>query len=112
MARVEISLHFKLYDKRRDNPRLANEHNFPPRDSILSDDSKYSVLKSQMYRYDRNTSFAADFIANVVLLARRMSDAGYKRQRLLGQIRSYRAWDKSKGTWGVVKRRIIEEVRR
>ena len=83
------SLHYKLFDKRRNNPKFALTMAFPPMDSILADPSKYSVLRSQMFRFDCNCSFAADFIHNTTELALMMISQGYNKRRLVSQIRKY-----------------------
>ena len=46
------ALDFKLYDKRRGNPLFETTLNFPPMDSMLADECKYTVIRSQMHRTD------------------------------------------------------------
>ena len=105
------SLHYKLFDKRKNNPKFALTMAFPPMDSILADPSKYSVLRSQMFRFDRNCSFASDFIMNTTELATSMISQGYNRRRLTQQVRKYaRKWDTNKGRWPDIKRKVISAV--
>ena len=104
------ALSFKLYDKRRGNPLFAGVMNFPDMDSALSDRAKYSVLRSQMFRYDRNCSFAADFISNTATLAVQMIRQHYNKRRVLHEIEKYDNWDKSKGRWRFVKWRTIRRI--
>ena len=84
--------------------------NFPNMDSALSDRAKYSVLRSQMFRYDRNCSFAADFISNTATLAVQMIRQHYNKRRVLHEIEKYDNWDKSKGRWRFVKWRTIRRI--
>ena len=108
------SLHYKLYDKRRDNPRFAHTNQFPPMNSILADPSKYSVLRAQMFRFDRNCSFATDFVENTISLATEMIQAGYNKRRLVTEIRKFgsqwRKTSKSKGKWVHVMRKILSSL--
>ena len=104
------ALDFKLYDKRRGNPLFETTLNFPPMDSMLADECKYTVLRSQMHRYDRNCTFAADFIANTAALAVQMMRNRYDERRVLDEIHKYRSWDLSKGNWQKVKGRVLDRV--
>ena len=104
------ALHFKLYDKRRGNPIFETTLNFPPMDSMLADECKYTVIRSQMHRFDRNCTFAADFIANTAALAVRMIKNRYEPRRVIDEIHKYRSWDLSKGSWPNVKGRVLARV--
>ena len=104
------ALHFKLYDKRRGNPIFETTLNFPPMDSMLADECKYTVTRSQMHRFDRNCTFAADFIANTAALAVRMIKNRYEPRRVIDEIHKYRSWDLSKGSWPNVKGRVLARV--
>ena len=104
------ALNFKLYDKRKGNPLFETTLNFPPMDSMLADECKYTVLRSQMHRYDRNCTFAADFIANTAALAVQMMRNRYDERRVLDEIHKYRSWDLSKGNWQKVKGRVLDRV--
>ena len=64
-----------------------------------------------MFRYDRNCSFAADFVFNTTFLAMEMIRAGYKKRRLVTEVIKYGPnWDRGKGTWPHTKRRIITTI--
>jgi hypothetical protein len=104
------ALNFKLYDKRRGNPLFETTLNFPPVDSMLSDGCKYTVLRSQMHRFDRNCTYAADFIANTAALAVRMVRNRYNERRVIDEIHKYRSWDLSKGDWRRVEGRVVRRV--
>jgi len=49
---------------------------------MLSDGCKYTALRSQMHRFDRNCTYAADFIANTAALAVRMVRNRYSERRV------------------------------
>ena len=104
------ALNFKLYDKRRGNPLFETTLNFPPVDSMLSDGCKYTVLRSQMHRFDRNCTYAADFIANTAALAVRMVRNRYNERRVIDEIHKYRSWDLSKGDWRRVEGRVVRSA--
>ena len=94
----------------RGNPLFETTLNFPPVDSMLSDGCKYTVLRSQMHRFDRNCTYAADFIANTAALAVRMVRNRYNERRVIDEIHKYRSWDLSKGDWRRVEGRVVRRV--
>ena len=84
-----------------------NREASPPRRCASS---ACTVLRSQMHRYDRNCTFAADFIANTAALAVQMMRNRYDERRVLDEIHKYRSWDLSKGNWQKVKGRVLDRV--
>ena len=83
-------------------------------DSILSDPSKFAVLRSQMFRYDRNTTLASDFTFNTINLTLEMIRQGYDRRRLIKQIVKYgpqwQQTSKDKGQWRVIMSDILSTI--
>ena len=67
-----------------------------------------------MFRFDRNCSFATDFVENTISLATEMIQAGYNKRRLVTEIRKFGSqWhktSKSKGKWVHVKRKILSSL--
>ena len=103
-------MHFKLYDKRRGNPLFEGALTFPDADSMLSESCKYQVIRSQMFRFDRNCTFAQDFVENTAALAVKMIHCRYERRRIVSEIERYNGWDTSKGRWHIVRRRTLDEL--
>ena len=101
-----------LFDKNRYIPALATQDPFPQIDSILSPTSKYTVIRSQMHRYNRNTSLASDFVYNTVCIGTAMLDRGYKLEPLLQQVNLFDHFEKGKGEWSRVRGEIEGQLRR
>ena len=104
------TLHYKLYDKRRGNAFFEGTLTFPDADTMLADNSKYKVLRSQMFRFDRNCSFAEDFVANTARLAAQMIHHRYAERRVVSEIERYDGFESWKGRWHVVRRRILDRL--
>ena len=104
------TLHYKLYDKRRGNAFFQGTLTFPDADTMLADNSKYKVLRSQMFRFDRNCSFAEDFVANTARLAAQMIHHRYAERRVVSEIERYDGFESWKGRWHVVRRRILDRL--
>ena len=75
---------------------------------MLSDSAKYTVLRSQLHRFDNNTTMAADFVANAIRLGSAMFGAGYRLPWLKREVERYTSWDSSKGRWSDIKRRVLD----
>ena len=105
------SLHFKLYDKRRDMIIFKGVITFPDHESMVSDNCKYKVIRSQLFRFDHNCTYARDFIMNTANLICSMSRNSYNVPRLLHELHMYGAhWDRSKGIWALVLRATTRTV--
>ena len=74
--------------------------------------SKYTVIRSQMHRYNRNTSLASDFVYNTVCIGTAMLDRGYKLEPLLQQVNLFDHFEKGKGEWSRVRGEIEGQLRR
>ena len=80
------SLHFKLYDKRRDMMIFKGVITFPDHERMVSDNCKYKVIRSQLFRFDHNCTYARDFIMHTANLICSMSRNSYNVPRLLHEL--------------------------
>ena len=71
----------------------------------------YKVIRSQLFRFDHNCTYARDFIMNTANLICSMSRNSYNVPRLLHELHMYGAhWDRSKGIWALVLRATTRTV--
>jgi hypothetical protein len=106
---------YSLYDKRREmhvgEERMSDLRNFPHIMTLLSDTCKYSVVTSQMHRFNRRCFYAYDFINETVAYCRKLIEAGYNKLEVIAKVVHFKHWQPQKGKWefvlAVMRRRIL-----
>ena len=85
--------------------------NFPHIMTLLSDTCKYSVVTSQMHRFNRRCFYAYDFINETVAYCRKLIKAGYNKLEVIAKVMHFKHWQPQKGKWEFVvklmRRRIL-----
>ena len=103
-------LSYDCYDKREDMPCFKDRRTFPHIDSELNETCKRSILLGEMFRFDRRTYTAMQFVRWTVLKATAMITNGYPRQWIVRQLRQFRGLSPGKGNWDLLQKQILGEV--
>ena len=84
---------WKLFDKRDgilvNGIKLSSWRNFPHVKTMLAHSCKYGVITSQLYRFNRRTSTARNFIRNAGKYIDKMVRNGYTRKRCVVKALKY-----------------------
>ena len=76
-----------IYDKRLDSKYDSiNVMRYPDRESVLASKANHSIVTSQMYRFLRRCTRAADFVYNISLVIHRLVLKSYHTGLLWAQI--------------------------
>ena len=79
-----------IYDKRLDSKYdTIKVIRYPDRESVLANKAKCGIVTSQMYRFLRRCTQAADFVYNVSLVIHRLILKSYHTGSLWAQIRRF-----------------------
>ena len=109
-------LRYKLFDKRKHievgGCFLSEKRNFPHIKSVLTEVSKYGVVTSQLYRFNRRTDSASNFIEVTVEFAKKMFKEGYQKKYVMQKILGYaKYWTPKLGPWRNVLIKILKELK-